>query len=215
MTTSEELATIAGAHGMDHALAIAASTIADLNDLVRRQQTTIAALINTNPPHNTGGITIGGNVSPVQITVDTTSEVAALSFIDDRGNPTSQPTGAVIHWASDRPGIVTIGPDNINPLQATLHPVAVGSATVSVTITGADDKPVPKPDGTGDFEVAPATVDVVAGAADGVALSFAGETGSSTSPANSTVTPSTSPANSTGGETGSSTTWGPSVAGPA
>lgn len=106
---------------------------------------------------------IGGSM-PGQITVDTTNETATVSFVDDKGNPTSAPDGAQITFASSDESVATVAADDANPLQADITPVGLGSADISASSNGtameADGvTPIPDPD--------PVTVTVAAGTAAG------------------------------------------------
>jgi hypothetical protein len=80
-----------------------------------------------------------GAVMPGQITVDTTNEVATVGFFDDKGDVATAPDGATAAFASDNEAVATITPDPSNPLSASVTPVAEGTATISVDISGADD----------------------------------------------------------------------------
>lgn len=98
-----------------------------------------------------------------QITVDTQSETATVTFDDDKGNPTDAPQGAQATFASSDESVATVAADPNNPLEADITPVGIGSAGISVTFNGTALKadgstPIPDP--------APVTVTVSAGAAD-------------------------------------------------
>src|SRR5215469_5465006 len=100
-----------------------------------------------------------GAVMPGQITVDTTNEAATVQFTDDHGDVVPAPDGTVVTFASDNEGVVTVTPDETNPLSAKVTPVAEGTANVSVDIAGATD-PAGNP-----FTVAPVAITVSPGPA--------------------------------------------------
>ena len=115
----------------------------------------------TQPVARQAILILGGSDMPGQITVDTTNETATVGFLDDKGNTTSAPAGASVTFASSDDSILTVAADANNPLQADITPVAIGSADVSATLSGALEAdgttPIPDP--------APVTVTVSAGPA--------------------------------------------------
>lgn len=110
-------------------------------------------------------LTIGDNM-PGAITVDTTNETVALSFVDDKGDVATAPDGATVSFASDNVAVATVAADPSNPLQGDITPVSIGSANISATVSGAVEAdgvtPFPSPD--------PVAVTVSAGAAVGDSL---------------------------------------------
>lgn len=114
-------------------------------------------------------LTIGGSM-PGSITVDTTNETALVEFVDDKGNATSAPAGALVTFASDTPTVATVATDPSNPLQGDVTPVAIGTANLSATIADASGNPILEPDGVTPFAVSPVQVTVSAGPAAGADL---------------------------------------------
>lgn len=107
-------------------------------------------------------ITQQGDSMPGQITVDTTNETATLTFVDDRGNATAAPAGAVVTYSSDNPGVVTIANDPANPTQGDVTVVAIGTANLSASLADASGNPLFEADGVTPFP-APAAVAVSVG----------------------------------------------------
>ncbi len=129
------------------------------------------------PPKREGAITailtIGGNLMPGTITVDTANETANVNFVDDKGDTNAAaPDGIIIAFTSDNPAVATITADPSNPLQGNITPVAEGTANIGVTFTGADGTPFLEPDGVTPFTAAPAVLTVTAGAAVGADLTL-------------------------------------------
>lgn len=79
----------------------------------------------------------------VTIDVDTTNEIATVSFVDDHGDPdAAQPDGTTITFSSDNPAVLGVGPDpGGDPKVGDLSAVAEGDANLSVAITNADGSP--------------------------------------------------------------------------
>lgn len=100
-----------------------------------------------------------------QITIDTVNESATVEFLDDHGDVTNAPNGAVVTFSSDNPAVLTIAPDPVVPYQGDVTPVAVGSANVGATIADANGNPILEPDGVTPFAVASALVTVSPGPA--------------------------------------------------
>jgi len=105
---------------------------------------------------------------PGTIDVDTTNETATVSFVDDKGNETTAPAGAVVTFASDDEAVATIAANPDDQLVGTITPVAPGSANISVLVTGALEAdgitPIASPD--------PVTLTVNPGAATGERLTL-------------------------------------------
>jgi hypothetical protein len=115
---------------------------------------------------NTGEI----NMPPGTITVDTENETATVSFVDDKGDTTTAPSGATVTFSSSDTTIATIDPDSSNPFQGDVTPVSVGTVTLSATFAGsaleADGvTPIADPD--------PVTVTIDPGAAVGARIALA------------------------------------------
>lgn len=66
------------------------------------------------------------------------------------------PDGATASWSTSHPEIATVTQDSVNPLQANIHGVAAGTASISCavvnsapaggsTVTGSLDEPVSTP----------------------------------------------------------------------
>jgi hypothetical protein len=99
-----------------------------------------------------------------QITVDTTNETAWIDFVDDHGNTTAAPAGAVISFTSSDETVLTVAADATNPLQVDITPVGLGTASITASSNGTAleaDGVTPIPD------AAPVSVTVSAGAAAG------------------------------------------------
>lgn len=97
------------------------------------------------------------------ITVDTTTGVASLTWVDDHGDTdAAQPANAVVTWSSDNPAVLTIDPSS-----GAVTPVAEGTANISVALTDSTTGgPLLEADGVTPFPVpAPLAQPVVAGAA--------------------------------------------------
>jgi hypothetical protein len=121
-------------------------------------------------------LTVQGDNEMADITVDTVGATAVLAFLDDHGNAAVVPNGpdgnpAVIAFASDDEGVLTVAIDPANPYQGDLTPVVAGSANISVTVNDATSgTPVLLADGV--TPIAPAAQDVIvaAGAATSATL---------------------------------------------
>ena len=128
-------------------------------DLIAKEPIPVRVL--TQPVAHKAILILGGSDMPGQITVDTTNETATVGFLDDKGNTTAAPAGASVTFASSDDTILTVAADANNPLQADITPVAIGSADVSATLSGAMEA-----DGvTPIADPAPVTVTVSAGPA--------------------------------------------------
>lgn len=104
---------------------------------------------------------------PGSINIDTTNETATLEFVDDKGNPTTAPSGATFTYASSDATVATVAPDSANPMQADITPVGLGTADISATSNGTAFEA----DGvTAIADPDPVTVTVSAGAAVGEAF---------------------------------------------
>jgi hypothetical protein len=114
-------------------------------------------------------LTIGERM-PGSITVDTTNETAVVDFVDDHGNVTSAPAGAVVTFSSDNTAVATIATDPTNPLQGDVTPVAPGTANIGATIADASGNPILEPDGVTPFAVTSVAVTVSPGPAAGADL---------------------------------------------
>jgi hypothetical protein len=134
-------------------------------------------------------LTLGGNMSTStpgtgEITVDTVNGNVEVTFYDDKGDVTAAPTGTVVTFASDTESVLTVANDSTNPLQGDLTPVAIGTANISATISGAT-----APDGSA-FTVSPIAVNVVAGPAATAGLALEVPSAAPVDPTQSTDTPS-------------------------
>lgn len=109
----------------------------------------------------------------MDISVDVQNEQASLKWEDKQGNVTTPPAGVVVTWASSDPSvtdvIVTADQD-----VADLKFGNVGPATVSASFADGSGNPVPKPDGTGNFDPVSVDLNLTAGQADQVLVSVEG-----------------------------------------
>lgn len=115
----------------------------------------------------------GGTNMPGQITVDTTTEVASLAWVDDHGDtdaaaPSNASGAAVVTFTSDNPAVLTI-----DPASGQVTAVAEGTANVGATIAYPDGSAVLEADGVTPFPpIDSVAVTVSAGAAVGATLSL-------------------------------------------
>jgi hypothetical protein len=108
-------------------------------------------------------------MAPGAITVDTTNETATLEFVDDHGDATTAPDGAVVTFTSSDEAVATVAAEATSPLVAAVTPVAVGTSTIGVTIADATGNPIDGPDGAA-ITVTSVQVTVSAGEAAGAEL---------------------------------------------
>ncbi len=111
-----------------------------------------------------------GDEAMAQITVDTTNEVATVTFQDDKGNDTAAPDGTVATFASSDTSVLTVD-NTVDNLVAALAPLAVGTADVSVTLADSAGNPLMEADGSPWPAVDSVSVEVDPGAAVGAKLS--------------------------------------------
>ena len=103
------------------------------------------------------GVTMGN------ISVESTTAVASLTWEDDHGDAGAVvPAGAVAAWASDNPAVLTVDASS-----GAITPLTIGSANVSVTLTDSvTGGPLLLSDGVTPFPTpAPVAVTVTAGPA--------------------------------------------------
>ena len=113
-------------------------------------------------------------MSAASISVDTTNEIAVLSFVDDKGDTDAvAPAGLTVVFTSDNPAALAVAPDATNPLQGDLTPGVEGVANLSVALTDANGNSPPlEADGVTPWAVPdPVAVTVTPGAATGAVLS--------------------------------------------
>jgi hypothetical protein len=87
----------------------------------------------------------GGHMSVVSI--DTTTAVATVQFLDSHGNAVAGPADVTPVLSSDNEGVITVAPcnpgANVGEWTAALSPVAEGSANISVNpLTDVNGNPV-------------------------------------------------------------------------
>jgi hypothetical protein len=103
---------------------------------VRTLELEVAGLESGPAAHAT--LTIeGADMAGATLSIDATDGTATLAYTDDKGDPATAPTDAATVFSSDTPTVATVSAGT-DPLVATVTPVALGTANISVTGLGTD-----------------------------------------------------------------------------